>query len=414
MAAFDYEALDARGRKVKGVITADSVRVARRDLRARKLVPVKVSESAGGTAAKPGAGGAAPGLRLPRFSRGLAARDIAMVTRQLATLINAAAPVEEALQAIALQAEKPRVRTVLLAVRSCVMEGQRLSQAMGQQPGVFSPLYRSMVAAGEGSGTLGPVLERLADHLENGQKMRAKVTAALVYPSMLALVAIAVVVMLMAFVVPKVVDQFDSMGRELPTLTRVMIALSDGVRDFGPFVLAGLVIGGLVFARALAQEGFRRRVDRGLLAVPLVGKLMRELHAARLARTMAALVSSGTPVLEGLTAARNTVRNTVMRDAIGDAATMVREGASLSAALRRTKAFPPLVVYMAAMGEKSGRLDDMLSKSADYLEAEFEALTGAALSLLEPAIIIVMGVVVGTIVMAILLPILQFNSAALI
>ncbi|MGF1455662.1 MAG: type II secretion system F family protein, partial [Alphaproteobacteria bacterium] len=240
MAAYEYEALDASGRLRKGVINADSLRMARKDLRSRKLVPVKLTESSEHRASVPGTGS----FRLPRFGQRLAPRDLAMVTRQFATLINAAAPVEEALQAIALQADKPRVRSVLFAVRAGVTEGQRLSQAMAQQGSVFSPLYRSMVAAGEGSGTLGPVLERLADHLENGEKMRAKVTAALVYPAMLAIVAVGVVIMLMAFVVPKIVAQFDSMGRELPTLTKVMIALSDGIRDVGPFVLVALVLGG--------------------------------------------------------------------------------------------------------------------------------------------------------------------------
>ncbi len=410
MAAYDYEALDASGRMRKGIINADSLRMARKDLRSRKLVPLRLTES---SEHKPSAASTGS-LKLPSLGGGLAARDLAMVTRQFATLINAAAPVEEALQAIALQADKPRVRSILFAVRAGVTEGQRLSQAMAAQGTVFSPLYRSMVAAGESSGTLGPVLERLADHLENGEKMRGKVTAALVYPIMLAIVAIGVVIMLMAFVVPKIVAQFDSMGRELPTLTKVMIAISDGIRDFGPFVLIALVLGGLAFARGMAHAGFRRRVDKALLALPVIGKLMRELNAARLARTLAALVSSGTPVLEGLSAARNTVRNAVLQEAIAEAANQVREGASLSLALRKTKAFPPLVVYMAAMGEKSGRLDDMLTKSADYLEAEFDALTGAALSLLEPLIIIIMGIVVGAIVMAILLPILQFNTAALI
>ncbi len=410
MAAFEYEALDTGGRRKKGVITADTMRLARKELRARKLVPVRLNES---SRQRSEPTGAVSGLKLPSFNRGLAARDLALVTRQLATLINASAPVEEALQAIALQAEKPGVRNTLFSVRSGVMEGLRLSQAMAQQPHVFSPLFRSMVAAGEGSGTLGPVLERLADHLENGQKMRAKVTAALVYPSLLAVTAIGVVAMLMAFVVPKVVDQFDSLGRELPSLTKVIIAISDGVRDFGPFVLGALVLGVLVIARGLRNPAFRKRVDHMVLSIPVIGKLIRELHAARLARTMAALVSSGTPVLEGLNAARNTVRNTVMQEAIADASMQVSEGTSLSAALRRTKAFPPLVVYMAAMGEKSGTLDSMLTKAADYLEAEFEALTSAALSMLEPAIIIIMGFVVGTIVMAILLPMLQFNSAVL-
>ncbi len=410
MAAYEYEALDAAGRKARGVVTADSPRLARRELRAKKLVPLKIE--AAGQPKTAAIRARIPGLA--SFSRPSAApRDLALVTRQLATLISAAAPVEEALQAIALQAEKPGVRKALLSVRAGVTEGQKLSQAMAGQDQVFNTLYRSMVSAGENSGTLGPVLERLADHLEKGQAMRAKVTAALTYPAFLALTALGVVGMLMAFVVPKVVEQFDSLGRELPMLTKVMIAISDGVRDYGLIALILLAVGGLAFARSLRQPAVRRGFDAFLLRLPVAGRLMRELQSARFARTLSTLIASGTPVLEGLMAARATVRNVILKEAVSDVVTQVREGASLSAAMRRAKAFPPLVVYMAAMGEKSGALDTMLAKAADYLEAEFEAMTTAAIGLLEPAIIIGMGVMVGTIIMAILLPILQFNAAIL-
>ncbi len=413
MAAFEYEALDPTGKRVKGVISADSPRLARRDLRAKKLVPLTLAQAARSQRASADAN-AKWWDQLPILRPSVGSRDLSLVTRQLATLVNASAPVEEALQAIALQAEKPGVRTTLLSVRAGVTEGLKLSQAMGAQSHVFDPLYRSMVAAGESSGTLGPVLERLADHLEKGQAMRAKVTAALVYPAFLAITALGIVIMLMTFVVPKVVDQFDSMGRDLPRLTEILIALSDGVRDYGLYAAIALGLGIIAFVRALQAPGFRRRVDGAMLHLPIIGRLMRELQAARLARTLASLIASGTPVLEGLTAARGTVSNTVMKDAIGEVVTQVREGTSLSAALRRAKAFPPLVVYMAAMGEKSGQLDTMLVKAADYMEAEFEAVTGTVLGLLEPAIIILMGAVVGTIIMAILLPILQFNSGALL
>ncbi len=407
MAAYEYEALDGEGRRKRGVISADTARLARRELRAKRLVPIKLETAA---AAKTDT---QTKSFLPKLGGSMPPRDVALVTRQLATLVNAAAPIEESLQAIALQADKPSVRKTLFSVRSGVTEGLRLSQAMGQQGKAFDPLYRSMVAAGESSGTLGPVLERLADHLERSQKMRGKVMTALTYPAFLGLTAIGIVALLMAFVVPKVVEQFDSLGRELPLLTQIVIALSDAVRNYGLIGLAVALGGIIVFSRALRLPAFRRTVDRVLLRIPVIGKLMRELQAARLARTLSALVSSGTPILEGLQAARGTVRNTIMQDAIGEAVTHVREGASLSSALRNTKAFPPLVIYMAAMGEKSGTLDSMLEKAADYLESEFEAMTSTALSLLEPLIIIVMGVVVATIVLAILLPILQFNTAAL-
>lgn len=405
MAAFEYEALDSAGRRLRGVVSADTPRLARRELRRKKLFPVHVAP----TSQKKQASAA-----LPKWLRsGLSAKDVSLLTRQLATLVSAAAPVEEALQTMALQTEKQAAKRVLLSVRARVMEGYRLSEALAEESATFSPLYRSMVAAGETSGNLGPVLERLADHLEKSQRLRSKVTTALTYPIFLAVVATAVAAALVTFVVPKVVDQFSSLGQDLPALTELLIAVSAFAADYGLAVAAILALAVVVFLRALKHEGFRIRVDRAVLKVPFVGRLVREIHAARLARTLETLIASGATVLDGLNAARSVMHNRILKDAVAEAATLVSEGASLSAALRRSKAFPPLVTYMAASGENSGRLDHMLSKAADYLEREFEDVTTATLSLLEPAIIIVMGGVVATIVLAILLPILQLNTLAL-
>lgn len=400
MAAFEYEALDKAGRKTRGVISADTARLARRELKRKRLVPIRLEAAAARRAT------GARRLSLSRFTP----RDLSLVTRQLSTLLDAGAPVEEALQTIASQSEKQTVKKTLLSVRAAVMEGYKLSDALGQAGGAFSPLYRSMVAAGEAAGSLGPVLGRLAEYLEKQQKMRGKVQTALTYPAFLALTALGVVIALMTFVVPKVVEQFDTLGQELPALTVAMIWASDALRQFGPFALIAIAGGGLAFAHGLRSEGSRRRVDRAVLKLPVIGRLVREMQAARLARTLSTLVSSGVPVVEGLAAARDTVRNTALRDALSQTVTLVREGASLAKALRRADAFPPLVVYMAAVGENSGRLDTMLAKAADYLESEFEAVTQAALSLLEPTIIIVMGAMVTVIVLAILMPILQLNT----
>ncbi|MDX1580715.1 MAG: type II secretion system inner membrane protein GspF, partial [Alphaproteobacteria bacterium] len=345
---------------------------------------------------------------------GLGSKQVSLLTRQLATLISASAPVEEALQTVALQADNEKIRTILLSVRSNVMEGSKLSTALSQHPGAFSPLYVALINAGETAGSLGPVMDRLADYLEKSQKMRSRIINALVYPGFLAATAIAVVTLLMVFVVPRVVEQFESMGQDLPGLTVALIGLSDFIRSYGLVLLLLVVAGLALFTRQLRRPGFRWAFDAFVLKIPVLGRLLKELQAARLARTLSALISSGTPVLESLGAARSTIGNRVLNDAVSRAMIMVSEGTSLSAALRRTQAVPPMVIYMAATGEKSGQLDVMLAEAADYLETEFDDFTNTAIGLLEPAIIILMGGVVALIVLAILLPMLQFNSMALI
>jgi general secretion pathway protein F len=405
MPAFEYEALDARGLVRTGVVSADTARLARRELRQIRLMPVRVE-----------ALGAAPAEKftlaaLRRRKVGPAA--LMLLTRQLATMIGAAAPLEEALHTIALQADDRAVRDVLLEVRAGVTEGQRLSDAMARRPEAFSPLYRALIAAGEASGTLGAVLEQLAEHLEKTERLRARVATALIYPIVLSAVAAAVVLILMTFVVPKVIDQFDSLGQELPLLTRGLVFVSESLASYGLPLLALLVLGALAFARALRRPAFRRRFDAALLSLPVIGKLLRGLAAARLARTLGTLVASGSPITEGLAAAKATVSNLVLADAVAAVGASVREGASLSQALRRTGLFPPMVVYMSAVGESTGRLELMLTKAAEHLEREFETFTTAAIGLLEPMIVVVMGAVVAVIVLAILLPILQLNSIAL-
>lgn len=405
MAAFEYEALDSVGKRMKGVISADSPRLAARQLKAQQLLPLRIAPAKNKRA-------------LPNWAevfarRGLKPKDLTLFTRQMATLLAASSPVEEALQTIAMQSDDHHLRKVLMNVRASVMEGHKLSDALSLEKGAFPPLYRTMVGAGETSGDLAAVLERLADYLERAQKIRAKVVTTLVYPCVLALTAVAVVIGLMTFVVPKVVEQFDSLGGTLPMLTRMMIWISDAMRVYGIWALLLLMLAGIGFTRALKSPIFALRVDRIVLRLPLIGKLVRDVNAARLARTLASLVASGTPVLEALMAARATVSNRVLSDALGGVITMVREGASLSKALRRAAVFPPMVIYMTAVGERSGQLPAMLDKVADHLENNFETFTATALSLLEPAIIIVMGVVVATIVLSILLPILQLNSLAL-
>jgi general secretion pathway protein F len=400
MASFDYVALDLAGRTRTGRLTAADEAAARANLERRRLAAIRLSPG------KARAGSA--GL----FGGRLDARSLALVTRQLATLV-AVAPLEEALRTIAVQAEKPAVRNALMGVHGGVLEGYRLSDAMARQGRAFPPLYRAMVAAGEGSGALPSILERLADLLERDQQAQSKVTAALVYPAVLAATALLVVLALMTFVVPKVVDQFESMGQTLPLLTRLVIGTSDAIRSYGLVMLLVLLVAGFLAARALRRPDIRMKADALMLRLPILGRLIRDLHAARLARTLSTMIASGLPILEGLQITAPTIHNHVLRQATVDMAEMIREGGALSVAMRKVAVFPPLLVYMTASGENSGRVELMLGRAAEYMEREFATFTAVALSLLEPAIIILMGGLVAVIVLSILLPILQINTLAL-
>ena len=403
MAAWDYTAVDSAGQISTGTVTAADERGAHVALARRDLLPLRLARSLQATG-EPSAS-AARGTRM-------SARDLALTTRQLATLVGVS-PVEEALRTIAMQSERPKVRRLLLSVHAGVLEGYRLSEAMGRQAAAFPALYRAMVGAGESSGSLAAILQRLADLLEREQQVRGKVMTALVYPMVLAVVALGVIGALMVFVVPKVVEQFESLNQALPLLTRLVIGASDLLVDWGlvlAVTLAALIGAGLL---ALRRPAFKLRFDTLTLAAPLIGRLSRDLHAARLARTLSTLIASGVPVLEGLTITARTVANTRLRAATLIMADAVREGGSLSAAMRRADVFPPILVYMTASGESSGQLEPMMERAAQYLEREFETFTAVMLSLLEPAIIVLMGGVVAVIVLSILLPILQINTLAM-
>jgi general secretion pathway protein F len=402
MPAFDYVAVDGAGRTVTGAVEAADETAARGQLGRRRLAPLQVTPARMTARAD-----------RPKGKAGkLTPKALALTTRQLATLVSVS-PIEEALRTLALQADRPVVRRVLEGVHSGVLEGRPLADAMGQQGRAFPPLYRAMVSAGERSGTLQPILERLADDMERDQQVRGKVVTAMVYPAVLAVVALGVVAALMVFVVPKVVDQFDSMNQTLPLLTRMVIGLSELMRHWGwliVLVLAGLTAAG---AAALRDATIRMRFDRWRLRAPLIGRLTRDLHGAKMARTLSTMIAAGLPVLEGLTITARTVSNRALRQATENMAEAVREGGGLSAAMRRADVFPPILVYMTASGESSGRLEPMLERAADYLEREFATFTAVMLSLLEPAVIVVMGGVVALIVLSILLPILQINTLAM-
>jgi general secretion pathway protein F len=403
MADFDYLVLDGAGRERRGSIAADTLDDARLRLDRKRLYVVRLEPA--GTAPK-------PLFSIEGFSRNrLRNKELTLFTRQLATLA-LVTPLEEALRTIARQSEADAHRFVLDRVHAGVLEGRRMSDAMAREPKSFPPLYRAMVSAGESAGTLPQILERLADLRERQAVIRAKIITTLAYPTVLAVVAGFVVMALMIFVVPKVIEQFDSVGQQLPLLTRIVMGISSFLaRYWWALFLSAAAIAAMIW-RAMQDEILRLRIDTALLKLPFIGRLTRNLHAARMARTLSMMVGSRLPLLEGLELTGQTIHNRRLRKASDDIIEAVRGGGSLSAALKRTAIFPPLLVYLAASGEASGQLDTMLERAADYLEREFDGFTATALSLLEPAIIVIMGGVVALIVLSILLPILQLETLA--
>lgn len=401
---FRYLALDTGGNEKTGAIRAATPEAAREALERRRLFVMKIE----------GTGAAVAPALLSReaFSRkALGAKQLTIFTRQLATLVQVA-PLEEALRTLARQSERPHVRAVLGSVHSGVVEGRRLSDAMAQEPRSFPALYRGMISAGEASGSLSSILERLAVLLERQGQVRGKVIGAIAYPVVLAVVAAFVVLALMIFVVPKVVEQFEDIGQELPLLTRIVIAVSEFLASWWWALALLLAALPLALGAVLRRESARLRFDRALLRVPLLGRLIRDLHAARLARTLSTMIAGRLPLLEGLKLATQTVHNRALRGAVASIAEAVRTGGSLSGALKRADIFPPILVYLAASGEASGRLEIMLERAAEYLEREFDSFTATALAMLEPVIIVIMGAVVAVIVLSILLPILQLDTLA--
>jgi len=406
MAAFEYEALDAAGKRTKGLLSADSEAAARKELRRRRLAPLSVAR-----ASEKGAG-ANPVANLFK-PKGLSEDDLTGVTRQLATLIDAGMPVEEAVGLVGGQADKSQVGRVLMGVREKVTEGERLSEAMAAYPDSFPGVYRAMVAAGESAGGLGQVLDRLADYLEKAGALKRRVGAALIYPSVLGGVALLVVCVLLVAIVPKIAEQFDTMNMTLPLITRVMIGLSDGLQASWPILLAALLGAGLLYSVLIRREPVKRAVQTSQLKAPGLGGFARKVEAARFARTMAILINAGAVLPEALRASRRASDNLPFQAMLGGVIEQVETGKGLADALRQARWFPPLMVYMVAAGERSGRLAEMFQRSAEHMEAEVDGAITVGLSLLEPGIIIAMAVIVVGIVLSILLPILQLNTAAL-
>ncbi|KQS01451.1 type II secretion system protein GspF [Sphingomonas sp. Leaf357] len=406
MADFDYLVIDTAGREQRGHIAADTIDAARIALDRRNMYVVRIEPSSG---APPRAKPLVTGFTLTR--RRMSVKQLTLFTRQLATL-NQVSPLEESLRTITRQTEQESVRDIVATVHAGVMEGRRLAEAMGREPKSFPPLYRAMVSAGERSGSLPVILDRLSLLLERQAEINGKIVTTLAYPAILSVVAIGVVTSLMVFVVPQVVEQFDTVGQQLPLLTRIVIGLSSFLVNYWWILLLGVTFATFGAWQALKQPSIRLSFDAWILRVPMIGRLIRDLHAARMARTLATMVASRLPLLEGLTLTAGTIHNRRLRAASDEIVDAIRGGGSLSAAMRRSGVFPPLLTYLTASGEAAGRLDEMLERAAEYLEREFDRFTATALSLLEPAIIVVMGGIVATIVLSILLPILQLNTLA--
>ncbi|MCY4361290.1 MAG: type II secretion system inner membrane protein GspF [Gammaproteobacteria bacterium] len=400
MAAFEYIALDEAGRTRQGVLNGDSARQVRSRLRTLGLYPVEV-HGVREQAVTPA------GLNP---SRRISAAALALLTRQLATLLRAGMPLDESLRALGAQTAARRLQAILADVRARITEGASLNEALSVYPGVFPEFYCSMVAAGEAGGRLEEVLERLADYTEARRALRQSLSTALIYPAILTLVSLLVVAVLLIYVVPEVVRVFQQTGQSLPWLTTALIASSQALRDFGWLLCLGAALALLLGRFLLGRTVIRARVDRMLLDMPFLGRITRMLHAARLTRSLAILTKSGVPLLEALEISGRMIINIPLRAAVDGAAVRVREGGRLHKALDDCGWFPPLLIQMLASGEESGELDDMLARAASYEENELQTVLTAAAALFEPLIILVMGAVVLVIVLAILLPIFEMNQ----
>ncbi len=404
MAAFEYQALDTNGKTVKGVTTGDHVKQIRADLRAQGLVPLdvkSVSDSAVDKANKSGSSS-----RRIKIS----ANDLSILTRQMATLLNSGMTVEETLSAMIKQSEGHKVKSVMSDLRSLVTEGYSLSDAVALYPRSFPEIYRASISAGEQSGTLDEVLERLADYLETRHAVQQKIGNALVYPIFLTIASVSIVVALVAFVVPKVVSVFEDTGQELPMLTNVLISLSEFLQNYGLFLLIFIIVCIIGLGFVFRQPAPKYWLHSQYLKLFGIKRLSKNINAARMARTLSIMVGSGVPLLASMRSSEGVLTNVVLKENLKHAAEEVAQGVSISRALDRSGNFPPLLVQMVASGENSGKLDHMLDKAASATESEMASRISMIVSLFEPAMILIMGVIVLVIVLAILLPIFDLNA----
>ena len=400
MAAYEYQAVDAKGKTQKGLIEADNARQARQQLRGMNLMPLEVGEVS--------ARESNTGERRSRDK--LNVQTLSLITRQLATLISAGQPIESAYHAVSRQTPKPAAKRVLLAVRARVLEGFALSDALRDYPRIFDSMYCASVHAGEQSGLLDIVMERLADHMEARQDLQRRTGQALIYPILLSVVAFGLVSALLTFVVPKIVQVFEGFDQELPMVTTWLIAISDFFKNYGLALIISSIVLAIVYAQLLKIPKFRVLRDRFYLRLPYISYLVRLSNTARFTRTMSILVSSGVTALDSMHISTEVINNQPIKAAVQKAAGRVREGEHISVSLENTSYFSPLVLQLIQNGEASGKLGDMLERSARAEENEFAAVTALFIGLFEPAMILLMGVVVMFIVVAILIPIFDMNE----
>jgi len=403
MGAFEYTALDTAGRSRKGVIEGDTARHVRSLLRERQLLPVTIEEIAAEAVRRPRRGAFS-------WRRGVSAADLSLMTRQLSTLVRAGLPLEEALLAVSEQTEKPRIQSIVLGVRAKVVEGHTLAAGLNDFPSVFPEIYRATVAAGEHSGHLDAVLERLADYTESREQMRQKVMGAMLYPIVLTIMCFSIVSILLTYVVPKVVEVFEANRAKLPLATRVLVAMSSFLRDYGLWLLIAIGVAAFLVWRALKARAARLRYHRALLRLPVIGRIVRGVNTARFTRTLSILTASAVPVLDSLRIASEVVTNLPMRDAVSEAAARVREGAPIGRSLAANRLFPPMTIHLISSGESSGELQAMLERAALNQERELEGLLAALVGLLGPVLIVGMGLFVMGIVFAMLVPIFEMNQ----
>lgn len=405
MPAYEYVALDVKGKQKKGVLEGDSPRQVRQKLKEQGMVPLSVDTSQKSTKKSDGTAVPAASSKVS-----ISAGDLAIVTRQFATLLQAGLPLEETLQGVAKQQEKNRNKGMILAIRSKVVEGHSLASALNEFPQSFPDLYRATVAAGEHSGHLGLVLEQLAEYTESSYKTKKKVQGAMIYPIVLISFAFLIIVGMLTFVVPKIVAVFADSGKELPGLTKALIAASDGLQNW--WWLMAIIMVGIYYAfkSALKKEGFRYRFDGWMLKAPLLGRINRGFDSSRVASTLSILSKSGVPLVEAMRIAGQVAGNVCIKEAVIEGSDKLKEGSSLFNALDGSGHFPPMMMQMIASGENSGELDSMLARAAKNQENELEDLIDTIVALFEPLMMVVMGGVVMLIVLAIMMPILSMNS----
>lgn len=416
MPAFHYIALNPQGEKQKGIVEADNIKQARQLIRNKNLIPIETydanqKKSATSKRTFSQLFEKIFSHRKNKSSSAVSSKELALITRQLATLLAAGIPLEEALTAVAEQTEKPQAKGLILSVRGKILEGYGLANAMRDFPRAFSALYCATVAAGEKSGHLDVVLQRLADHTEQQANMRQKIQNALIYPSLMIMVSIGIVGFLLEYVVPKMVAVYSNTGQALPGITQMLISISSGIQRFGLYFILAMAMGVFFFFRTMKNNvHFRERIHHFILRLPIIGNATKTTNTARFSRTLAILSSAGVPVLEAMSISAQLITNIPIRKAVEEATSRIREGANINLALKQTRYFPPMSIHLIASGESSGQLEPMLERAANNQDNDIKQLIETTLTLFEPAIILVMGAVVLFIVLAVLLPIFQLDQ----